>query len=340
MSSSSSHARSRVRLHVRAGGLLWRSLLRVLGRALAAGVERSLRASRRRVGFALVYHAVGEPAGNPRRELVPALATSLFARQLAYLVSRYRPVAASELLRATCERRRGDRFPVAITFDDDLRSHVEAVAPLLAAHHAPATFYITGGSLRGESEFWWDRLQRAVDQKRDLTALGLRSVQEGGTIHDVGGEIERLPPAERARVDAKLRELGEAHDPPGLLTIEDVVRLSSLGFEIGFHTGRHDRLPELDDEALERALLDGRQELETMLGRRMSTIAYPHGRADSRVAEAARATGFETGFTGDPVPVTASSEPLLLGRLSPSYHSLGELAFGVAWAIARASSRR
>jgi hypothetical protein len=79
----------------------------------------------------------------------------------------------------------------------------------------------------------------------------------------------------------------------------------------------------------------GRSELEEVLHHPLRTIAYPHGGGDSRVAAAARDAGFAAGFTGLRSAVTPSSEPLLLGRIAPSYRSTGELAFDVAWALLR-----
>jgi len=289
---------------------------------------------------ALVYHLVGEPAGDPRRELLPAMGTRLFGEQLRLLASRYRLVTASELPRAVRARAPGTPFPVAITFDDDLRSHVEVVLQPLAERAAAATFYLTGHSLDGPSTFWWDRLQQAVDSGLDLESLELESARRRGTIHEIGKEIERLPPAERRKVDAKLNDLVADDARADGLARADVARLSSAGHEIGFHTRAHDRLPELDDTSLEHALRAGRSELEEVSGRRLTSISYPHGRADIRVADAARAAGFETGYTGDPAPVTASTDELLLGRLSPSYDSVGELVFDVAWAMLRAGPSR
>jgi hypothetical protein len=45
-------------------------------------------------------------------------------------------------------------------------------------------------------------------------------------------------------------------------------------------------------------LTEGRAELESLLGHRLTMIAYPHGKADTRVADAARAAAFDYGFTG------------------------------------------
>jgi peptidoglycan/xylan/chitin deacetylase (PgdA/CDA1 family) len=289
------------------------------------------------VGVALVYHRVGEPPGDLRRELLPALGSKLFDAQVRYLASRYRIVAASQLLEAASARRPGDRFPVAITFDDDLRSHVETAAPILARAGATATFFLTGASLRAPHRFWWERLQDALDRDLDLSELGLPPTDGG--IHELGRTIEALTVQELEDLDRALRGL-VGPDPDGAgLRAGDVERLSADGFEIGFHTHRHQRLPPLADDELARAMEEGRGELESVVRRGLTTIAYPHGRANRRVATAARAAGFSAGYTGGGGPVTPESDPLLLGRVSPSYASVGELAFDVAHAFASAASR-
>jgi peptidoglycan/xylan/chitin deacetylase (PgdA/CDA1 family) len=266
--------------------------------------------------------------------------TSLFAAQVRHLASRYRVVAASDLLNATRERRRGGRFPVAITFDDDLPSHLEVVAPILASAGATATFYVTGASLRGPHRFWWERLQEAIDRKLDLTPVGFDPALKAARIHELGRTTQDLPPRARDELDAKLQQLVGSDPPEAGLRAEGLRQLAASGVEIGFHTRRHDLLPTLGAEELEHALRDGRDELEQVAGRPLRTISYPHGGADARVAAAARAAGFDAGFTGQPIVVTPASEPLLLGRLSPSYTSLGELAFDMAWMLFRATTQR
>jgi peptidoglycan/xylan/chitin deacetylase (PgdA/CDA1 family) len=312
-------------------------MVRTVGLPLAFFLERAARSSGRRLGIALVYHRVGDPAGDPRHELVPAMSTSLFEAQVRHLTSRYRIVPASELLSATRTRRRGARFPVAITFDDDLPGHLDIAAPILASAGATATFYVTGASLRGPHRFWWERLQEAVDRNVDLGPLGLGPAKN---IHELGREIEDLQPQARDDLDRKLQRLVGVDPANAGLRADALQRLAASGVEIGFHTRRHDVLPPLEPDELEHALRDGFGELEGVVGRPLTTISYPHGRADTRVAAAARAAGFAAGVTGAPTVVTPTSEPLLLGRLSPSYASVGELAFDVAWTLFRGIAQR
>jgi peptidoglycan/xylan/chitin deacetylase (PgdA/CDA1 family) len=282
-----------------------------------------------------VYHRIGDPPGDPRRELVPALGGALFAAQVRHLVSCYQVVGASELLATARRRRRGARIPVAITFDDDLKTHLDVAAPILTAAGATATFFVSGASLRRPFRFWWERLQAAFDAGGDLAVAGLDVGERRYAIHTVGRRIQNLPPHERDQLAARLVEfLGPDPDDSGLRA-ETLERLARLGMEIGFHTRRHDLLPLLDDAQLAGAMRDGRADIEELVGRPLRTISYPHGAADSRVAAAARVAGFEFGFTGAPGAVTADADPLLLGRVPPSYYSVGELAFDVGWRLCR-----
>ncbi|HEY3070553.1 MAG TPA: polysaccharide deacetylase family protein [Gaiellaceae bacterium] len=315
-------------------------MLRIFGPPLALPLAWLARRSDGHLGFALVYHRVDDPHGDPRRELVPAMGTSLFTAQVRHLCSRYRVVAASELLGATRQRRRGEPFPVAITFDDDLATHADVVAPILASAGATAAFFLSGASLHAPYRFWWERLQAAVDRRLELRSLSVGTARRASGIHELGRQLEALPPAARKTIEVELERIVGPDPPEAGLRAENVERLATAGAEIGFHTRRHDLLPSLDDDDLARAMEEGRSELADTVGQPLTAISYPHGRADARVASAARAAGFDVGFTGSPELVTDQSDPLLLGRLSPSYRSLGEFAFEIAWTILRATVQR
>ena len=290
------------------------------GRAIGFATAHLLRLSGQKVGAAIMYHRVASPAGDYSRELVPNLAPELFEAQVRHLRASYRPVRASELKHAAAMRRRGQRIPVAITFDDDLACHLEVAAPVLERLGATATFFLTGATLEGPFRFWWEHLQHAVDS----------GAVETENIHALGEEI-RL--AERPRRESLVRELaavsGTGEEDSGLRAA-DVRRLSERGFEIGFHTRRHEYLPNLDDVALEQAMREGRDELETAIGSRLTSIAYPHGGADARVAAAARAAGFEAGYRTGSQAIDPASDALLLQRIEAPFTTPGRLAATLA----------
>jgi peptidoglycan/xylan/chitin deacetylase (PgdA/CDA1 family) len=311
-----------------------RLFARTLGLPLGAMVAGALRLTARKAGVAVMYHGVAQLPGDPERELVPAHAAHVFERQVRHLRRHYRVVPAATLHEAVRRRRRGERFPAAITFDDDLACHLDVVLPILRRLGVQATFFLSGASLERPYAFWWERLQRAV-------AAGVADVPAlvgapAGELSAVGLFVEELTPEERDTVADRLAG-AVGPDPPESGIRADAVRaLAEAGMTVGFHTLRHDALTLLPDERLQRALVDGRAALEHAAGAPVDTIGYPHGRADGRVATAARAAGFRAGFTTRHEAVTPATDPLLQGRVGPSFHSVGALALELAFIVVRA----
>jgi peptidoglycan/xylan/chitin deacetylase (PgdA/CDA1 family) len=315
--------------------------LREAGQLLAAFVlGRLARLSSSRSGIVVVYHRVGGTTGDQNVEILPAVGSDVFVRQLDHLRRRYRVVPASEILEAARARRRWQRFPVAITFDDDLTSHAQTAAPAVQRAGLSGTFFLTGSSLDGPHAFWWEDLQRGIDdglidaagiphaREQDLRAALKRSPR---AILEVAGQIVRLEPAQKREVTDALRA---AVGPPveNGLRGRDVQTLVQTGSTVGFHTLGHDVLPALSDSELEQALREGVEALTAVAGNRLDLIAYPHGKADVRVAEAARAAGFVRGFTTARGLVTADTNPLLIPRTVPDL-SAGGLALRLARAF-------
>lgn len=289
---------------------------------LARAWLAAIRLSSRQAGIVLVYHRLDERTGDPRRELVAPHGAALFGRHLRHLRRRYRVVPLRQLLEAVRDRRRGQRFPISITFDDDYRSNVELAAPLLGRHRLPATFFLCCSWREDASPFWWERLQAAADRGTDLGDL---VPEAGGTeeLHEVAAAIEALDPVQRDRIDERMRRRFGAGSGAAVMSAEDARRLVHQGFELGFHTRRHHRLTTLDDAQLERALNEGREELDQLAGRRVETFAYPHGKADGRVVAGVRDAGFDYAFTTEPRTVAPDRDPRLLGRVEPSWEPGG-----------------
>ena len=314
---------------------------------LAAVLCTVARLSSARAGVALVYHRVGGTGGDAQREILAAVSDESFRRQLRHFARHYRVVPASELLAEVRRRRRGQRFPAAVTFDDDLAGHLERALPALQEADVRGTFFLGGTSLAGPHRFWWDDLQRAVDGRlveagavphvaeADVRAALERSPK---AIFRVAGTIERLERGKRRETALALRT---AAGPPGQdegLRADDIRALVGSGAEVGFHTLRHELLTELTDEELDHALREGREELSAVAGTPLEVISYPHGRADGRVAVAAREAGFDFGFVTARRRVEAEDDPLLIPRIPPAL-SPGKTALRIARAVASSARR-
>jgi peptidoglycan/xylan/chitin deacetylase (PgdA/CDA1 family) len=323
-----------------AKGLI-RRLVRLLGLPVAAVLVRLLRLTDRRAGVVLVYHGLAARTGDPEVELVAPHGIGLFEGQVRHLARTFEMVGAAEMPQAVASRRRGMRFPATVTFDDDLESHVSLALPILRCARAKATFFLTGATLQGPFSFWWERLRWTVASNPQRLAELFAAVGAAPPAHprptsvqELGGVVERLGPAARAAFEEQLGDpVGNVPDRG--LSADAVRALVEAGMLIGFHTRHHHYLPSLDAEGLAAAFEDGRADLEEVVGRRFTLVAYPHGAADGRVAAAAREAGFEIGYTGVPKAVQAIDNPLLLGRLGPSHHSVAHFALQLAAALLR-----
>jgi peptidoglycan/xylan/chitin deacetylase (PgdA/CDA1 family) len=114
------------------------------------------------------------------------------------------------------------------------------------------------------------------------------------------------------------RWLGTPHEREmESLEWEELRELAADGWEIGSHTCSHPHLPELHDAALARELRDSKTRIEEELRRPCTSLAYPYGEADARVAAATAQAGYACAGT---IPrVLSSPQPLLWPR-TPIFH--------------------
>ena len=288
----------------------------VLRLAVAALQAAWLAGSARRSGVVLLYHRLEREAGDPTRELVAPVSAEAFRMQMRWLRRLFRIVPAADILEEAGRRRRGQRLPVAITFDDEWPTHVELALPALRAVGGCATFFLTGAHLAARTPFWWESLQHAVDRR-----MPVEDVVPLGDIFEQAVVITSADPDARARVAERLREIAGPETRSGITL--DQIRAIADHDEVGFHTLRHDTLTALTDSALGDAMRDGRAELEQATRRPLRLIAYPHGGAGEREARAAERAGFTRGFTAEHEACGPWSDPLLIGRVEPGVVPIG-----------------
>jgi peptidoglycan/xylan/chitin deacetylase (PgdA/CDA1 family) len=306
--------------------------MRSLAKAFIGSLLRWLaRLSPRRVGVALLYHGIADDDRRRADVLVPAMSPALFASQLAMLTHHYKLVPASALLAAIAARRRGGRIPVAITFDDDDRTHPTTAARLLRAAGAPATFFVNAESLDQPRPLWWQQLQRAWDERKVdrglLELTGLPPDPGRHRLSRIGSAITQQRPEQRELVRAALRErVGDKPELAGL-SRDQLRSLADGGFELGCHTQRHDFLPLLAHTELQASVESGCHEIGEVAGRPPTVFAYPSGGWDETAREAVARAGFGAAFTARGGVIRSDSDPLALPRISPPAGSVADLSY-------------
>jgi peptidoglycan/xylan/chitin deacetylase (PgdA/CDA1 family) len=268
----------------------------------------------------LVYHRIGVPRSPC---LIPTVLEEEFRSHLETLQAIGEIVPVSRLL----AERRSTRLRFALTFDDDDLCHVDVVLPILLEQGLHATFFLSGRSLHGLGPYWFQALENLVRDRGVVAVAELLGVV-GRDAHELASICETSPPLQ-AKLEAADERQTEA------LNEAQLAVLSGAGMGIGFHSLHHRPVTALENADLEIALTEGRSNLEAAAGVPITFFAYPHGKADARIASRVRAAGYEAAWTGWPNPITRRADPFLLGRWEPGAIPSSELVLRATGRVAR-----
>jgi peptidoglycan/xylan/chitin deacetylase (PgdA/CDA1 family) len=318
-------------------------------------MRRRLRALRCRA-LILVYHRIQEVNVDPW-EL--AVQPEHFQEHLEVLKRRSRPLSLVELTRSI-RNRRIPRRGVVITFDDGYADNLLNAKPMLERHGIPATVFVATGPLDTGESFWWDQLTDILltpgrlpgtlrleiesevhewdlegsteytdaDVRRDRRWRPWRSIRP--TLrHELYVRLYHLlrPLSEPARrvVLMELRHWGgerTALESARPLSRREVTELCGHELvEIGAHTVTHSHLASLDHDGKAAEICRSREMLEQIVGRDVSSFAYPYGRSgdyDDQSVEIVRRCGFRVACASVPGPVTERSDTFELPRFHVS----------------------
>lgn len=301
----------------------------------------------------LLYHRVFEAETDPQRLCIHP---HHFAEHLEVLRQRY-TILSLKALRQELEERRWPKQAVVMTFDDGYADNLWNAKPLLERYGIPATVFVTTGYLGEEREFWWDELERLflqpgrLPETLHLTING-RSFQWelGEAAYDPGEASRRfctwnvlepddptprhrlyrllhqrlrpLPHGERRKVLDELRawagvepKVRLTHRP---LSADEVLRLTEGGLiEVGAHSVTHPVLSAFPVAAQRTEILGSKAHLEEILGKPVTSFAYPYGSGSDYTVETVtlvREAGFKVACANFPKGVQRGTDPFQLPR--------------------------
>jgi peptidoglycan/xylan/chitin deacetylase (PgdA/CDA1 family) len=101
-----------------------------------------------------------------------------------------------------------------------------------------------------------------------------------------------------------------------MMTTEQLRAWRAGGMEIGAHTRSHPHLTACSDAQLRAEIVDGRAELEGLVGAAVTQFCYPFGDADARVAAVVRGAGFVASPTVRRGRARRGMDPFMLPRIA------------------------
>lgn len=82
-----------------------------------------------------------------------------------------------------------------------------------------------------------------------------------------------------------------------MMDSKQIVELSENGHEIGSHGSSHRKLTSLSSNVLDEEIIPSKKGLEEMLGKPVTSFAYPHGNYDQSIIERVKKAGFDWAVT-------------------------------------------
>ncbi len=226
------------------------------------------------------------------------------------------PVALQDLPALLADPADSRRF-VSFTLDDGYRDNAEHAAPVFRRQGVPYTIFITRGFVERTHSLWWETA-------KELTATATE------IAFDFGGGLETVPIATAAEKQAaferlsrfiqsgdedaaieKLDRAARTHgvDPLGITDrlVMDADELRELTKDplahFGAHTLSHVALARVDEARLRREISGSADAVETYVGKRPTTFAYPYGfpaAVGEREFRVLNELGFAVGVTTQP----------------------------------------
>lgn len=215
---------------------------------------------------------------------------------------------------------------VILTFDDGYRSFVNEIHPILESHEFQALWFVPTNCLDSEQVLWVDQIQIAIEASmKDEISIGPRvwKLPKRGRKYTAYQIKAFMKSAQPGLLDSMVEEvLGQTGSPPiealknHMLTNEaEIQALDGQGVHIASHTRSHRNLTALNDVDLDDELVGSKQQLESVLNRKVTHFAFPSGDHDERVLSGVRSAGYQWAWTTEARYVNAADLPYQIPRV-------------------------
>jgi peptidoglycan/xylan/chitin deacetylase (PgdA/CDA1 family) len=157
----------------------------------------------------------------------------------------------------------------------------------------------------------------AIDEASAALAAGrLRARGVLLTFDDAWADnhANALGPLSRHRLPATLYTPSRLLGTPGYMTRTQLLEMDAAGVTVGAHSRTHPDLRACGPGELEAEVRGSKEDLEDLLGKPVTSFAYPTGLLDDRVVAAVGAAGFTSAMTTRPGWWRPVSPALLIPR--------------------------
>ncbi|WP_027713882.1 polysaccharide deacetylase family protein [Desulfuromonas sp. TF] len=274
----------------------------------------------------LIYHRVTDLPSDP--EMI-AVTPENFRRHMQYLKTNFQVLRFEEEWGSLKEP------SVVVTFDDGYADNALEALPILEEVGVPATFFVSSGVVVGGRDFWWHRLEALLLKEGEFPECFRLENDLFGQVWATANFDQRKQTYAALcllmrKLDVERREnwFEQIENWAGCgyptetrhraMTRHELKTLAASPWAtIGAHTVTHSALSALSEARQRQEIFTSKQDLETIIGRGITTFSYPFGRKceyDRTSMHLCREAGFDKVAANFPGQVHRWSDPLQLPR--------------------------
>ncbi|WP_413668495.1 polysaccharide deacetylase family protein [Mucilaginibacter sp. Mucisp86] len=249
----------------------------------------------------VLYHNVCK--SDPHKFNTLFLTAERFEEHLQYYKKYFNVVSLDDYYKGNFS---GQKFNIALTFDDGLANNYHYVLPLLTKYRIPATFFVTAIRDAGFDILWNDMLSIAgyygparFTYKNETYRKNRNNkyVDENGTLY--ADKLRSTGFNEKAALMSFLEQLtglraNRLNDDYWLqMTPAQIKTMSASAFAaIGAHSYYHNDLARIGPASAASEMTMCKQYLENITGKPINSFAFPYGSYNEQVLKDAKAAGY------------------------------------------------
>jgi peptidoglycan/xylan/chitin deacetylase (PgdA/CDA1 family) len=295
----------------------------------------------------LLYHRIANLEPDPQ---LLCVTPQHFAEQME-IVRNYYTYMSLQDLKSLIQLGKIPHRGLVITFDDGYLDNLQNAFPILEHFHIPATVFATSNYVGKQDEMVSDVLESILLQTETLppilqlqlddktwewalgdfpaqrrswnVTLGEYPTPRHSCYHDLHRLLRPMALVERQAVLQQLLDWsgGSCTGRPErrVMNVPELSKISNSGLiEIGSHSANHLMLSQQPIEIQQSEITGSKHKLEQMLGRVISSFAYPYGgkyAVDNKTIDCVREAGFDIACDNVQGTVENNSNILALPRI-------------------------
>jgi|GEM_PF-625627 len=272
----------------------------------------------------LMYHRVlTDPfAENEYAQTGTAVSKGAFEAQIRFIAQKFTTLTASDYIESLRQGKTLPRKCAVVTFDDGWLDNFEIAYPILKLHKVPATIFVCTGFLDTAKKFWFHEILHSIKWQRldsdQLANTILRFFSDKSAESSVRELLAPTHPQDvlidnffhlaKSLEAEQLEELSSAlmklrgksddawRQRRFMMNWDEIRSMDPQIIEIGSHGQSHRLLTSITSTDANREIRESKTEIESNLGRKVRTFAYPNGTYDENIKGMVKDAGYVGAF--------------------------------------------